>query len=82
MTDWVVDWAAWIWGATFLFILVFEIYTLIWNNKRGDGKQRANLTAYVRAYFGVGDRRLKRSGRPWVMAAFLVWLLLHFLGYA
>lgn len=79
MTDWVVPWAAWVWGGLFAAVLAFEIFTLYWN-KEHRGK-RANLTAYVRAYFGVGDRRLKRSGRPWIMVAFLGWLLLHFLGW-
>ena len=77
---WVVPWAAWGWAVIFAAVIVFELFTLWWNRKRGDGEQRANLTAYVRAYFGVGDRRLKRRGRPIVMVLFLGWLLLHFLG--
>jgi hypothetical protein len=77
---WVVPWAAWIWGGLFAAILVFELFTLKWNKAHHDG-QRANLTAYVRAYFGIGDRRLKRSARPWIMVVFLGWLLLHFLGW-
>lgn len=81
MTDWVVPWAAWGWGIIFAAVIVFELWTMYWNRKYGDGRQRANLTAYARAYFGVGDRRLKRSGRPWIMVAFLGWLILHFLGY-
>jgi hypothetical protein len=79
MNDWTVPWAMYVWGGLFAAVLVFEIFTLYWN-KEHKGK-RANLTAYVRAYFGVGDRRLKRSGRPWIMVAFLGWLLLHFLGW-
>lgn len=76
--DWTVDWAIKGWAIIFLAVIVFEIYTLWWNKKHGNGR-RANLTAYVRAYFGIGDRRLKRRGRPAVMVAFLVWLLGHFL---
>lgn len=81
-TGWVVPWAMWVWAALFAAIIVFELFTLWWNNARGDGAQRANLTAYVRAYIGVGDRRLKRRARPVVVILFLGWLLLHFLGYA
>lgn len=33
------------------------------------------------ADFGVGDKRLKRRGRPAVMVAFLVWLTGHFMGW-
>lgn len=80
MTDWVVQWAAWGWGLLFGGVLVFELYTLWWNRKRGDGKQRANLTAYVTAAIGVGKRRLNRRMSKWVMVGFLGWLILHFLG--
>lgn len=80
-SDWTVPWAMWVWGGLFAAVIVFEIITLVWNNLYGDGTQRANLTAYVRAYFGIGDRRLKRRGRPVVMVLFLGWLILHFLGY-
>jgi hypothetical protein len=77
--EWVVPWAAWIWGWLFAAVLVFEIFTLYWNNKYGDGTQRANLTAYTKAFFGIGDRRLRRRLPRWVMVVFLLWLLLHFL---
>lgn len=70
----------WVWGALFAAVLVFEMITLYLNRKADDGTRR-NLTAYVQAYFGIGNRRLKRSARPWIMAVFLGWLLLHFLGY-
>lgn len=81
MTDWVVPWAMWVWAAIFAAVILFELFTLWWNNARGDGRERANLTAYVRAYFGIGDRKLRRRGRPIVMVLFLGWLILHFLGY-
>lgn len=80
-TAWVVPWAAWGWGLLFAAVLVFELWTLYWNSKYGDGQQRANLTAYVTALIGVGKRRLNRRMSKWIMVAFLGWLILHFLGY-
>lgn len=77
---WTVPWAMWTWGLLFALVILFEVVTLVWNELYGDGR-RANLTAYVRAYFGIGDRQLKRRGRPAVMVAFLVWLTGHFMGW-
>jgi hypothetical protein len=77
-TSWTVPWSMYVWGALFAAVLVFEIITLYLNRKADDGTRR-NLTAYVRAFFGVGDRRLRRQGPKWLMVVFLVWLLLHFL---
>jgi hypothetical protein len=76
-TTWAVPWAMYVWGGLFAAVLVFEIYTLFWN-KQHKGK-RANLTAFVRAAFGVGKRRLKYQLPKWLMVVFLAWLLLHFL---
>jgi hypothetical protein len=79
--EWIVPWALWVWAALFGAIIVFELITLYMNRKADDGTRR-NLTAYVRAWLGVGDRRLTRKGPRWVAVVFLTWLLLHFLGYA
>lgn len=76
---WVVPWALRTWALLFVLVLGVELYALWWQSRRGNGAQRATLTSYVRAYFGIGDRRLKRRGRPAVMAVFLVWLLGHFM---
>lgn len=78
-TDWVVSWAMWGWASLFVVMLIFELYTLWWNRYRGDGKQRANLTAYVSAFFRVGKRRLKYSAGPAVIIAVFVYFLGHFL---
>jgi hypothetical protein len=77
--EWIVPWAMWIWAALFLAIIVFEIIMLIMNSKIDDGSRR-NLTAYTRAFFGVGDRRLSRRLPLWIFVAFWVWLGLHFAG--
>jgi hypothetical protein len=77
--DWVVPWAMWVWGALFAAMVVFELYTLWWN-KRNPGK-RANLSAYVSAYFRSGERRLKYSAGSAVLIALFMFFLLHFLGY-
>ena len=82
MNDWVTPWAMYGWGVLFLAVLIFELVTIAFNNtERGKGK-RANLTAYVRAFFGIGERRLKYSMPRWILIGFMVWLLLHFLEIA
>ena len=77
MSDWTVSWAMWGWGILFAAMVAFEGYTLWWNRKH-DGK-RANLTAYVSAFFRSGDRRLKYSAGPAVLIALFVYFLGHFL---
>lgn len=78
---WIVPWSMWVWAALFGAIIVFELITL-WMNRKADDGTRRNLTAYVRAAIGVGDRRLTRRFPRWLAVAILVWLLLHFLGHA
>lgn len=74
-TSWVVDWAMWGWAI--LIGALFEIYTLWWN-KSHKGK-RANLSAYVSAYFRSGNRRLKYSAGGAVVIALFVFFIGHFL---
>jgi len=78
-TEWVVPWAMWGWATLFIVLLIFELYTLWWNNEKGDGKQRANLTAYVSAFFRVGNRRLKYSASAAILIAVFIYFLGHFL---
>lgn len=81
--DWYPPWALYAWGGLFLGVLVLELVSLWWNNsKRAEPGQRANLTAFVQAFFGIGERRLKYSMPRWIMVAFLAWLVIHFLDIA
>ena len=79
MTDWTVGWAKWGWAILIGAMLVFELYTLWWN-KRNKGK-RANLTAYVSAFFQRGDRRLKYKAGPAVLVVVFVYFLGHFMDW-
>jgi hypothetical protein len=76
-THWAVGWAMIVWGALFAIMVGFEIYTLYWN-KKNPGK-RANLTAYVSAFFRAGKRRLKYSVGPAILIALFLYFLGHFL---
>ena len=77
--DWTVGWAMWAWALIFAAMVALELYTLHWNRKhRG---KRANLTAYVSAFFRAGDRRLKWSVGPAVLIALFVYFLGHFLNW-
>jgi hypothetical protein len=69
-----LGWALWI-GAG----LLFEAYTLWWN-KSHPGR-RANLSAYVSAFFGAGDRRLRYHAGAAVLIATFVFFAGHFLGW-
>lgn len=81
--DWFPAWSMWVWASLFGAVLVFELVTIYWNNsKHAKPGQRANLTAFVQAFFGIGDRRLKFSLPAWIMVAFLGWLIVHFLDIA
>lgn len=67
-------WAFWI-----AVGLLFEFYTLWWN-KSHLGK-RANLSAYVSAFFQAGNRRLRfKAGRAVLLGTF-VFFTGHFLGW-
>ena len=67
------------WAALLGAMLVYELYTLAWN-RRNKGK-RANLSAFVQAFFQRGNRRLKYKAGPAILIAVFVVFLLHFLGY-
>lgn len=77
MVDWTVKWAMWIWASLFTAMVLFELYTLYWN-KSHPGK-RANLTAYISAYFRSGKRRLAYSAGPAVLIALFIYFMGHFL---
>jgi hypothetical protein len=77
MNDWTVSWAMWGWGILFFAMVVFEFYTLWWN--RTHKGKRANLTAYVSAFFRAGSRRLRWSAGPAVLIALFVYFVGHFL---
>lgn len=78
ITDWTVGWAKVSWALLFIAMVALEAYTLRWNHKH-PGHKRANLTAYVSAFFRAGDRRLKWSVGPAVLIALFVYFLGHFL---
>lgn len=67
------------WAALIAAMLVYELYTLRWN-KTHKGK-RANLSAYVSAFFGAGERRLKYHAGAAVLIAVFVFFVGHFLGW-
>jgi len=67
------------WGAIIALMLPSEIYTISWNRKH-KGK-RSNLTAYVRAFFQRGDRRLKYKAGPAILIAVFVFFLGHFMAW-
>lgn len=78
---WVSQWAMWTWAVLFGVMLAFEIVTLVINriNRAKGNPQRLNLTAYIRAFFGFGDRKLKHKWPGWVMALIFFYFLLHFM---
>lgn len=67
------------WGVLFAAMVLYEGYTLWWN--RSHPGKRANLSAYVSAFFGAGNRRLRWSVGPAVLIALFVFFLGHFLGW-
>lgn len=79
MTDWTVPWAMFIWAFWIAVGLLFEFYTLRWN-KAHPGK-RANLSAYVSAFFQAGNRRLRFKGGPAILLGTFVFFTGHFLGW-
>lgn len=71
----------WVWAGLFVALLAFEgitLYITKQNRKKGL-PERLNLTAYIRAFFGYGDRRLKHKWPGWVMIVIIVYFLLHFM---
>lgn len=82
MYDWISEPHRNFWYAWIVVGVVYELYTLWWNEKRRDegDPRRANLTAYVRAAFRVGERRMKWHAPVWVLWAVMTWFTLHFTG--
>ena len=79
--DWTVGWAMWAWALIFAAMVALELYTIFWNRRHKGSGKRANLTAYVSAFFRAGDRRLKWSVGPAVLIALFVYFLGHFLNW-
>jgi hypothetical protein len=67
------------WAVIFAVMLVYELYTLWWNRKNKG--RRANLTAFVMAFFGTSNRRLKYRAGSAVLIAVFVFFLGHFMGW-
>jgi hypothetical protein len=67
------------WAALFAVMLGYELYTIFWN--RNHPGKRANLTAYVMAFFGTGRRRLKYQAGSAILIAVFVFFLGHFMGW-
>lgn len=67
------------WAVLIAIMLAYEFYSLAWNKKH-QGK-RANLSAYVSAFFRAGDRRLKYSAGGAILIATFVFFTGHFLGW-
>ena len=80
-TSWVVGWAMFVWAFLIGAMLAFELYTVYWNRKHNGSGKRANLSAYISAFFQRGNRRLKYKAGSAILIAVFVVFLLHFLGY-
>lgn len=74
----------WVWALWMAAGLAYEFYTLWWNKRRrkaGDPR-KANLTAYVQAFFQTHpQRRLKWHLPPWALTAFFAFWWGHFMGW-
>jgi hypothetical protein len=66
-------------GAALLYFLVFEVWAVARDPKRGDGKQPMTLSAHLRKWMGIEPKAKRRWVFMPAFGGFLVWFFIHIL---